>query len=63
MKFVIDIEVEALIENDSDVSSLVASSLSNQGGCAGLSNDSFTNSSRVTNPSRLHQIQIQFQLI
>ncbi|KAK3218533.1 hypothetical protein Dsin_012503 [Dipteronia sinensis] len=43
MKLVIDFEVEACSENGSEVSSQVASSLSNQENSAGPSNDSFAN--------------------
>ncbi|XP_031247260.1 zinc finger protein 4-like [Pistacia vera] len=46
----IDLEVEAFSENDSDVSSQVASNLSNQENSATPSNDSLTNSSNLTNP-------------
>ncbi|TXG69881.1 hypothetical protein EZV62_004816 [Acer yangbiense] len=45
MKLVIDLEVEACTENGSEVSSQVASSLSNQETSVGPSNDSLTNSS------------------
>lgn len=50
MKPEIDLEVEALSEKDSDVSSQVASNLSNQEASADPSNNSFTNTSNVTNP-------------
>ncbi|KAJ6421139.1 hypothetical protein OIU84_028508 [Salix udensis] len=49
MKPIIDLEVEASSENVSDVSSQVASNLSNQETSAGPSNDSLTNSSYLKN--------------
>ncbi|KAG8659800.1 zinc finger protein 4 [Manihot esculenta] len=49
MKPIIDLEVEAFSENDSDVSSQVASNLSTHENSAGPSNDSLTNCSNLTN--------------
>lgn len=49
MKPIIDLEVEASSENVSDVSSQVASNLSNQETSAGPSNESLTNSSYLKN--------------
>ncbi|KAK9271822.1 hypothetical protein L1049_002187 [Liquidambar formosana] len=46
-----DLEVEATSENDSDVSSQVASNISIQETSAAPSNDSLTNSSHLSNPT------------
>ncbi|KAL5743537.1 hypothetical protein ACOSP7_026408 [Xanthoceras sorbifolium] len=50
MNLVIDLEVEACSENGTEVSSQVASNLSNRETSAAPSNDSLTNSSCFTNP-------------
>ncbi|KDP25826.1 hypothetical protein JCGZ_22548 [Jatropha curcas] len=55
MKPTIDLEVEASLENDSEVSSQVASNLSIHENSVGPSNDSLTNSSNITNPILLAQ--------
>ncbi|KAF7851747.1 hypothetical protein BT93_L2617 [Corymbia citriodora subsp. variegata] len=51
MKPTIDLEVEAVSENDSEISSQVASNLSNQEPSMGPSNDSLANSSHLISPS------------
>ncbi|XP_050229850.1 zinc finger protein 4-like [Mercurialis annua] len=55
MKPTIDLEVEASSENDSEISSQVASNLSTHETSAGPSNDSITNSSNFTNAVAAHQ--------
>lgn len=51
MKATFDLEVEASLANDSDVSSQVASNISIQETSAGSSNESLTNSSHLANPA------------
>ena len=54
MKRNIDLELEASVEYESEVSSQVASSVSIQETSAGPCSDSLTNSSIITNPTMIH---------